>query len=1178
MKVLWAAIALSAAAAPARAQTAARQEGDLWTVENPRLKVTVNPAAGTLAVRDKAAAFDWRPPETKPPVQPRFRRLRALPRGLAFEADFGATRGKPNTVAVTLTVPDDAADLAIEADMADRSAEITPFNFLDPLVLDAPRGVLAVADYSNGHLYPTDLKPFPKPWLGGDRMDMPWAGLCDLDRGTGYALILETSDDAVVRSEPVPSGGRTLAAPRVVWNPCKGRFAYPRRILYRFCRDGGYVALAKAYRAYAKDRGLIVPFSEKVRKNPNLQRLFGAPDVWGDASLRFAREARALGVEKMLIHGRSSPEDMKAINDLGYLTSEYDNYTDILPLEPGKEIDSNNDILPDHAALQANGERMKAWLTWDKKTQFMKRCPARWVPSAEKVIPKLLQTQPFLGRFIDVTTAEGLYECYDEKHPLTRVEKRQCGPALLGFVRSQGLVVGGEHGIWWGVPHLDYIEGMMSGGYYSWPAGHLLHPKSKDEEFTSPWGGKLGKWEAYEKWGLGHEGRAPLWELVFHDCVVSTWYWGDASDWLLQAAPETAARKDAFNILYGTIPLLWANREGSWHAARDVFLRTCRNTCRLHETVAGTEMLSHEFLTPDRAAQATRFSDGTRAVVNFGGKPYETELAGRRVVLPQNGFAVKGPKIEQSLVLVDGKPVTTIRQEGYLFTDAGGAELTARAMGADQIRLHAGAGRPPAFRPADVSPRWDPATTRAYVLDAGERRLRRAGFRLSGDTLVFESPAGPATIDLLCRSRSALPDLGFVEVTAPDACRQGEKLRITSLIQNEGGGEARDAEVALFAGTRKLDAGTVSLPPGARAAVTLNLDTAGLDGPRRIVVAVDPAGKIPELCEPNNEAPLAIRVTPDFSRWSRRRALRAEAGALDREDEPVVCPMDLPDADPASVRVAECDEKGEPRAMVPAQYDGELCFIMPGRTAAGAARRFLVLWNPKGSPLLPPPATLWNGADQSITAGTYRADFFNGVLGRIAALKDGAAGKPFISTLVVSSKEVGWIDEPGTVERLEVLSEGPVRTTVRVRKALKAEVACEKTYAFYPRRFDVSITLNKPAGGLYSRAYYLQPGDFASDQGARARVDGKGDGEDVYGKGKNWYAVWADDWAHSCVAISPFDHLAYWDSGSWGGIGLVTRETKNVRMSYAVRPGARDASFAEAEHRRLATPVRVTLE
>ena len=162
----------------------------------------------------------------------------------------------------------------------------------------------------------------------------------------------------------------------------------------------------------------------------------------------------------------------------------------------------------------------------------------------------------------------------------------------------------------------------------------------------------------------------PLWELVFHDCIVSTWYWGDASDFLLQAAPEVTPKKDAFNILYGTIPLLWANREGSWRTHRDVFLRTYRNTCKLHEAIAGAEMLSHEFVTPDRAVQRTRFSDGTEVIVNFGQTPYAAELAGKKYVLPQNGFAAKGPRIEQSLALVDGRPVTTIRAGKYQFTDA----------------------------------------------------------------------------------------------------------------------------------------------------------------------------------------------------------------------------------------------------------------------------------------------------------------------------------------------------------------------------------------------------------------------------------------------------------------------------------------------------------------------------
>jgi len=1135
-------------------------------------------------------------PATPAAPEPKFRRVRRLSGpsgGIAFEADFGSTRGRPNTVTVSLEMPDGSGDLVIEADMPDHSQEMAGFPFLDPFLLDTPRGVLAVADYSNGHLYPLDLKPFPAPAFGGDRLDMPWVGVCDLDKGMGYTLILETSDDAAVLCHPYQVGRGQVVAPQVVWNPSKGRFAYPRRILYRFTSKGSYVALAKAYRAYAKEKGLIVPFAEKLKENPNIRRLFGAPDVWGDATLAFAQQAKAAGVDKMLIHGRSSPQDMKAINALGYLTSEYDNYTDILPVEKGQEPDSTHDLLPDHAVMNPDGQRMAAWLTWDKKTQFMKRCPSFWVPTAKLVIPKVLKTYPFIGRFIDVTTAEGLYECYDSDHPLTKAGKRQCGVDLLSYVRSEKLVVGGEHGIWWGVPYQDYIEGMMSSYQFSWPAGHLIHPKTKEEEFTSPWGGKLGEWSVYEKWGIGHEWRVPLWELVFHDCVVSTWYWGDSSDWLLAAAPEITPKKDAFNILYGTIPLLWAEREGSWQKARDVFLRTYRNTCKLHEVIAGKEMLGHEFLTPDHAVQRTRFSDGTRVVVNFGLKPYTVQLGRKRYLLPQNGFAAKGPRIEQSLALVGGKPVTTIRQKGYLFTDGGGVEITMRSLGSDRIRVHIGStGKAVVLKPCDVSPGWDLAGTHIFVLDSRSQRVRHLLFQRRGPDALRVGPFPEATtLDVVCRSRARLPDLWLdpagVALT-PSRPRQGEPAKVSVVLHNGGGSAASHVEVAFFADTvqsdHELAARTVSLMPGQKKTITATIDTSSIDGARRILAVADPKDQVAELCRLNNQTSRAIAITPDFSQWPYRRMLRVETGDLERENEVAIFPCHLPDANASSVRVVECDPQGHPGAEVPAQFDptaggqGELGFILPGKTPARATRYFLIHWaGAKGHHFLAPPARMWDKATRIIDGESYRVAFHNGTLVDLAAKHNGAPGKPFIATLILSSQETGWTDEPGTVQQFKVLHAGPVRTRIVVRKALNAGVVYEKTYTFYPRRFDLAISLNKPAGGLYSRAYYLQEGEYTDDQGFHARVDGQGDGEEVYGKAKNprWYAVYANQWAHSCIALSPFSEIAYWDSGSWGGIGFVAGATGDIRMSYAIHPGAPDARFAESDYRRLISPVKV---
>jgi hypothetical protein len=649
---------------------------ELWgtteTLENAAVRVTVEPQAGAISVLDKQSGRQWVPAPARPSGHaPRFHGLGrvagAVP-AVGFEADFG-TADHPHRIQITLRLPEHGADLYVEAAAPRRDAPSAPFAPVDPLVTDCADAAIVVADYSDGHVYPANVKTPAQSYFALSRLDMPWIGVCDLAGGSGYMIVAETSDDGYVVCHSQVSKGPDFAAPQVVWTPSKGGLAYPRRFFYHFAARGGYVALAKRYRAYAAEHGLLVTLAEKCKRNPNLRRLFGAPDVWGDASLAFARQAKAAGVDKMLIHGTSPPAEMKAVNDLGYLTSEYDNYTDVLPIPRGGSADSSHDRIPEHVVLQADGKRMPAWLTFDKQQQYMKRCPALWVETARQVVPAILKTHPFLGRFVDVTTAEDLYECYDPNHPLNKAQKRRCGEDLLACIRSQGLVVGGEHGIWWGVPRQDYVEGMMSGGYYSWPAGHLIRPKTKADQFRDPWGGRSGRWEDYERWGIGHQARVPLWELVFHDCIVTTWYWGDASDFLLQAAPEITPKKDAFNILYGTIPLLWAGREGSWHTARPVFLRTYRNTCKLHEAVAGAEMLGHRWLTPDRAVQQTQFSDGTEVVVNFGGQPFAVDLKGKHYLLPQNGFAAEGPNIEQSRALEAGRIVTRIRAPRYSFSE-----------------------------------------------------------------------------------------------------------------------------------------------------------------------------------------------------------------------------------------------------------------------------------------------------------------------------------------------------------------------------------------------------------------------------------------------------------------------------------------------------------------------------
>jgi hypothetical protein len=269
---------------------------------------------------------------------------------LAFET---TAVDSTNVVLVTLSLPERGSDLFFEFDSPDRHSKINNLFPLPPFVLDSTNAELVVADYSDGHIYSLNSQPH-RSWFNLWSIDMPWVGVCDLQTGHGYALVVETDDDALIRVVKTSTAGRELWMPQAGFQPSQGEFRYPRRLFYHFSAAGGYVPLAKRFREYARQQGLLVTFAQKLKRNPNLSRLFGAPDVWGDASLKFAREAKAAGVEKMIIHGRSSAEDMKAINDLGYITSEYDNYTDIFQVEPGKDIDEHHGQLPDDIVLKAD--------------------------------------------------------------------------------------------------------------------------------------------------------------------------------------------------------------------------------------------------------------------------------------------------------------------------------------------------------------------------------------------------------------------------------------------------------------------------------------------------------------------------------------------------------------------------------------------------------------------------------------------------------------------------------------------------------------------------------------------------------------------------------------------------------------------------------------------------------
>ena len=1115
--------------------------------------------------------------------------------GVRFTARCPVPGRKTVEARMMLTVPPGAAELVVDVDLPDRQLAMSSFRLFPPLSIDRPDAVLLFAAYYNGLAVPVTDTTWRRRHMTLGQLDLPWVGVTD---GTkGHVIIGETPDDLDVHLDPVKSAGATLLLPSVHCRNSKGKFRYARRLRWRFVHEGGIVALAKSYREFARSTGLLRTLKEKMKKKPDVARLQGAPDIWGNGSLKFCREAKALGIERAIVNHGSRASDMEAIKALGYLTSVYDNYEDCIKGGNGRYGDVK---IPDDCPIQANGEPRRGWLTWDKKKQFMKRCATPQLEVAKTWIPKDLEKHPYNARFLDVTTATGLRECYSPEHPLTRAEDRRAKRALARYVGEElGLVLGGEHGRFWGADLYDYWEGMQSGMFYSWPAGHvgIELPQTRED---------IGK--RYLEWGLGHRVRVPLWELCFGDCVVSTWYWGDSTGHLYHAAPELAAKKDAFNILYGTVPLYWVSRPFGFNWSRPELrarlLESYRNTCKLHEIIGFEEMVGFKCLTAGRDVQQTRFSDGTVVTVNFGEEPFKLVDRKREFLLPQYGFHARGPRILQYKALHDGRPVTFIKTDTYAFGDGAG-ELHdfgfVKTDGRVALRKHDDGIRinteliekPSVIRPADLVDDWRPDNAKLLRLDSVGKAEGYAPIPHKGGQIIEVESNG--IFKLVYGESGLLPDLALraEEVKLnPPLPKQGEALEVIVPVTNLGG-PARGVEVAVFVDGRteadRIGAARLDLPSGKRKELRFRIDTTTLDGPHRLFAVVNPAKRFAELLDGNNEAELPFVVEPDFSLWPGRVDVEVKAGNATYRDWPVSVEIIFARylyslmLDPASIRVAEFDQAGKPGEMMVAQWEpekggkGRVWWLMKGVTKPGATRRFTILFARDGhGKFRAIRGGGWNGEALEITAPFYRARFTDGVIRDLTLRHVGAPSQSIWRVLAASSGETGWTEQEGKVTSFKVLSEGPVRTVIAVGKDLPKGWHYEKTYEFYASHMVVSVEVNKPL--IYTRAFYTFEADYLDDKGNRARIDGKGDGEGIAGKNPNpqWYQVTGEGWANSCVALTRFGNISYWDPGG-GQIGFTTSQEKICRVAYVFHGKPPGKTFAAEDAARLKSPPQVRI-
>ena len=576
-----------------------------FTIRGEALTVTLSTADATIRVVDRRGGRSWR---QKPAGAAVVLGCTESPGGLDADVLDPATGLR---LSMGLRLAGKAPELAVSLSAAgpmDRALSLP-----HPFVSEA--GTYLVVPMNEGISYPVDdrsIRPRRLIAYGGHGICMAFWGVTD--GRAGQMAILETPDDAGVHIRRV--GGRLCVAPQ--WDPQKGRFGYTRRVRYVFFDRGGHVAICKRYRAHVKAAGRLVTLAEKRKANPHVDRLVGAVNVWcwDRDALGVIQRLKAAGIERILWSHRRGPEVIRAMNAMpGVLTSRYDIYQDVMDPANFKHLrgvhpDWTTPGWPKDLMLDAAGNWRRGWRVRGRDGKMYPcgvLCDRRAVAYAEKRIAAELKTHPFRCRFIDTTTASSWRECYDPNHPMTRSDSRRWKMDLLRTVSEKfKLVCGSETGHDAAVPFVHYFEGMLSLGPYRVPDAGRDMGRIWDEV---P--------ERVAKFQLGHRYRLPLWELVYHDCVVAQWYWGDYNNKL----PALWDKRDLFNVLYG-MPPMFMFRAAFWRDNAARFARSYRTVCPVARAAGYAEMTDHRFLTPDRDVQQTRFANGIAVTVNFGEKPH----------------------------------------------------------------------------------------------------------------------------------------------------------------------------------------------------------------------------------------------------------------------------------------------------------------------------------------------------------------------------------------------------------------------------------------------------------------------------------------------------------------------------------------------------------------------------
>jgi hypothetical protein len=505
-----------------------------------------------------------------------------------------------------LTIKFSVSGNSLDINLVGDSSAILENNLNFPGAIASNQDDYLVIPRATGLIWPVNKNYFSSSFAFYDwKSTMSFIGVTNLN--SGYMIVSDDPWDTEAMLNR--SGVSALISPEIVHHSAKGIWSYDRNLHYVFVNKG-YNEMCQWYRKFAETKGYLKTLDEKAVENPNIERLKGAVDFWVinmGMSQNDARNFIQYGLDRAIIslsgYETSLPILIDTLNSKGFLTSEYDIFTDVWPGDIHPEWGYRRTGYPEDVIIKKDGNYQEGWLAFVSGNPFQGYviCSQTHSDYVNSMFPVELAVNHFNGRFIDVEMASGLKECYSEVHPVSRKTDAIARFDALNTVKNKySLVTGVEEARDFAFPVSDYGEGTMS----------IFPQVTSGYSWASPID-TIGNY--YGQNNLNPVTRVPLHGLVYHDVHIPTWYTGDG----VSKVPSFWDDKDLFNILYATMPLFMPPNRAYWNLNLEKFLTSYHLISSINRKVGFEQMTLHSFLSTDKKIQQTFFSNGWEITVNF---------------------------------------------------------------------------------------------------------------------------------------------------------------------------------------------------------------------------------------------------------------------------------------------------------------------------------------------------------------------------------------------------------------------------------------------------------------------------------------------------------------------------------------------------------------------------------